>query len=134
MQLEVGAIASGKVSRITKFGAFVELENGKTGLVHISEISNGFVKQVEDHLKEGQEVKVKIVGIGENGKIEFSIKRLSEEGERRQAQREEMRKKASETKFEDMMNKFKRLSDDKLLDFKKKSEPRKGRVNHKNGI
>ena len=134
MQLEVGAVMSGKVSRLTKFGAFVELENGKVGLVHISEISNCFVRQVEDHLSPGQEVKVKVVSVAENGKIELSIKRLSPPAEKQDLKREEQRKKASANRFEDMMSKFKRLSDDKLLDFKKKSEPRKNRSSYKNGI
>lgn len=134
MQLEVGAVISGKISKITKFGAFVKLENGKIGLVHISEISNDFVKKVEDHLEEGQEVKVKVISISEDGKIELSIKRLSPEAEKEEAKREEQRKKASVTRFEDMMSKFKRLSDDKLLDFNKKSEPRKNRSSHKNSI
>ncbi len=133
MQLEVGAIMSGRVKSITKFGAFVELENKKTGLVHISEISDEFVKEVKDHLKEGQEVKVKIIGISKEGKIELSIKKVNEKPEDA-IKREEMKKKISASKFEDMMNKFKRLSDDKLLDFKKKSEPRKNKSSHKNGI
>ena len=126
MQLEVGAVVNGKVTGITNFGAFVELENGKTGLVHISEISTSFVKRVEDHLKEGQEVKVKIVSISKEGKIELSIKKALAKAEE-DKKREESRKKASSLKFEDMMSKFKRLSDDKLLDFNRKSEPRKSR-------
>ena len=72
MRLEVGSIVEGKVTGITKFGAFVELESGKTGLVHISEVSNVFVKEVKDHLAEGQSVKVKILNAQSGGKIELS--------------------------------------------------------------
>ena len=61
MQIEVGAILEGKVTSITKFGAFVELPENKTGMVHISEVSTGFVKEITDYLQENQIVKVKMV-------------------------------------------------------------------------
>ena len=75
MELTVGAIVVGKVTSITKFGAFVALDEGKTGLVHISEVSQSFVSDIRDHLTEGQEVKVKIIAVDENGRINLSIKR-----------------------------------------------------------
>ena len=74
MDLEVGSILTGKVTGITKFGAFVTVAPGKSGLVHISEISNTYVNDVHDHLTEGQEVKVKVISIDENGRINLSIK------------------------------------------------------------
>ncbi|MGN0633848.1 MAG: S1 RNA-binding domain-containing protein [Oscillospiraceae bacterium] len=76
MQLEVGKIYEGKVTGITKFGAFVELEKGTTGMVHISEVANTFVSEIKDHLTEGQQVKVKVLALGEDGKkISLSIKK-----------------------------------------------------------
>ena len=78
MEFGVGTIVEGKVTGITKFGAFVSLPEGKSGLVHISEIAYSYVndvKDVKDHLKEGQEVKVKVIGIDENGRINLSIKK-----------------------------------------------------------
>ena len=75
MEFGVGSILDGKVTGITKFGAFVALPEGKSGLVHISEIAYSYVNQVSDHLKEGQEVKVKVIGIDENGRINLSIKK-----------------------------------------------------------
>jgi S1 RNA binding domain protein len=63
MSLEVGMILKGKVTGISKFGAFVTLENGKSGMVHISEISSGYVTEIKDHISEGQEVRVKVIGI-----------------------------------------------------------------------
>ena len=75
MQFEVGSIVEGKVNRITKFGAFVELEPGKTGMVHISEVANSYVNDINDFLQEGQTVKVKILSISEDGKIALSIKK-----------------------------------------------------------
>ena len=74
MEPEVGSILEGKVTSIMKFGAFVSLGNGRSGLVHISEIANTFVNDVHDFLQEGQEVKVKVLST-ENGKINLSIKK-----------------------------------------------------------
>ena len=74
MELAVGTIVSGKVTTITKFGAFVALPGGKSGLVHISEVASAFVSDVHDFLTEGQEVQVKILSISPEGKINLSIK------------------------------------------------------------
>ena len=75
MQLEVGAILEGKITGVKKFGAFVALPGGKTGMVHISEVSNSFIEDLSTVLSEGQEVKVKVLNIAEDGKIALSIKR-----------------------------------------------------------
>jgi len=75
MQLEVGTILEGKVSGITKFGAFVTLPEGKSGLVHISEIANSYVNEVSEHLSMGQTVKVKVISVSEEGKISLSIRK-----------------------------------------------------------
>ena len=78
MDIQIGSIQEGKVTGIMNFGAFVSLPGGKSGLVHISEISNTFVKDVHDHLQVGQMVKVKVLDITEQGKINLSIKRAEE--------------------------------------------------------
>ncbi|MBP3271190.1 MAG: S1 RNA-binding domain-containing protein [Ruminococcus sp.] len=83
MQLEVGKIYEGKVTGITKFGAFVEIEKGTTGMVHISEIANTYVNEITDHIQEGQTVKVKVLSLGDNGKIGLSIKKALPESERK---------------------------------------------------
>ena len=75
MELTVGAILEGKVKSITNFGAFISLPENKSGLVHISEVANAYVSDVRQHLTEGQDVKVMVIGL-ENGKINLSIKRL----------------------------------------------------------
>ena len=77
MEFGVGSILDGKVTGITKFGAFVALPEGKSGLVHISEIAYSYVNEVSDHLKEGQEVKVKVIGIDQANRINLSIKQVS---------------------------------------------------------
>ena len=74
MELAVGTIISGKVTTITKFGAFVALPGGRSGLVHISEVASAFVSDVHDFLTEGQEVQVKVLSISPEGKINLSIK------------------------------------------------------------
>lgn len=77
-QLEVGLILEGKVTGITKFGAFVALPGGKSGLVHISEVANAYVSDINEHLSNGQEVKVKVIAISPDGKINLSIKKAVE--------------------------------------------------------
>jgi len=86
--LEIGQIVEGKVTGLTSFGAFVSLPDGKSGMVHISEVSNSFVKEIKDHLSEGQTVKVKVIGISDEGKISLSIKKAMPEEPREQRTRE----------------------------------------------
>ena len=78
MEFGVGSIVEGKVSGITKFGAFISLPEGKSGLVHISEIAYSYVNDVSEHLHEGDQVKVKVIGIDDAGRINLSIKKASE--------------------------------------------------------
>lgn len=83
MEFTVGALLEGKVKSITKFGAFITLPENRTGMVHISEVANTYVSDIHDHLTEGQDVKVKVIGIDPAGKISLSIKR-TQEPERRE--------------------------------------------------
>lgn len=134
MQPEVGAVLEGKVSGVTKFGAFVNLPGGKSGLVHISEIANTFVSDVAQYVSVGQTVKVKVIGI--NGdKINLSIKRAeeSEEAPRRRApqQRSEQQSRppkqpqqssgqvaapTEDQAFEDKLKQFMKDSDSRIAD------------------
>ena len=86
MEFTVGAIFDGKVKTITNFGAFIALPENKTGMVHISEVANTFVSDIRQHLTEGQDVKVMIIGT-ENGKINLSMKRLEAKPARENAPR-----------------------------------------------
>ena len=86
MELTVGTILEGKVKSITNFGAFIALPENKTGMVHISEVANAYVSDIRQHLTEGQDVKVMIIG-NENGKINLSIKRLEPKPQRENAPR-----------------------------------------------
>lgn len=135
MQLEIGKIYEGKVTGITKFGAFVELEQGTTGMVHISEVANTFVNEIKDHVQEGQTVKVKVMNIGEDGKISLSMKKAVDNpppkrefkprnqgnNDRRGGNPNWEPKKAApvEMSFEDMLSKFKQNSEEKQCDLKK---------------
>ena len=84
MELTVGAILEGKVKSITNFGAFISLPENKTGMVHISEVANSYVSDIRQHLTEGQDVKVMVIGL-ENGKVNLSIKRLEPKPQRENA-------------------------------------------------
>ena len=140
MDFGVGSILEGKVTGITKFGAFVSLPEGKSGLVHISEIAYSYVNDVKDHLKEGQEVKVKVIGIDENGRINLSIKKAMDPPPRPAGQGRPggrpggyngggFRGKpapAEPTTFEDRLKQFMASSDSKLSELRQ-SERRSSR-------
>ena len=135
MQVEVGAVFEGKVTGITKFGAFVEMPNGKNGMVHISEIAPTYVKEIRDHVTEGQMVKVKVLSIGEDGKVSLSMKRAQPPARREsrpravQAHRPggfEWQPSSSGGSFEDMMSKFKQASDEKISDLKRSMDGKHG--------
>ena len=81
MSIEVGSKVSGKISGITNFGAFVDLGDKKTGLVHISEVSDGFVKDIHDVLTVGDTVTVKVLSVGDDGKISLSIRKAQDKPE-----------------------------------------------------
>lgn len=95
MQHEVGSIVEGKVTGITKFGAFIELEDGSVGMVHISEISQSYVNDISDFLQDQQMVKVKILNIGDDGKISLSIKRAQPPAPNQNFQRRDSRPASS---------------------------------------
>lgn len=78
MQLEIGKVYNGKVKAITQYGAFMDIEGGGTGMVHISEIANTYVSDIREHLTEDQDVRVKVIGINEAGKVSLSIKKAAE--------------------------------------------------------
>jgi Predicted RNA binding protein (contains ribosomal protein S1 domain) len=142
MQLEVGAILEGKVTGITKFGAFVELPGGKTGMVHISEVAPTFVKEIRDYVTENQVVKVKVMGIGEDGKVSLSMKKAVDtprpaSGPAPQRSRpgsyEYQSRRNEPASFEDMMQKFKQSSDEKMSDLKKVMESKRGGFSRRGG-
>lgn len=126
MEVTVGTVLDGKVTGITKFGAFVEISEGVTGLVHISEVADTYVKDVADFLKEQDIVKVKVVNIGENGKIGLSIKQAVEKAPVVN-NRNSYNPGNSAVSFEDKLSKFMKDSNEKLIALKRYQEGKKGR-------
>ena len=143
MQEEVGAILEGKVTSLTDFGAFVELETGKTGMVHISEVSASYVKNIRDFLQEGQTVRVKVLSVADNGRINLSIKKALAQNEAPQSPRPRAQKGQGQRRaqpanvwqgqkpvstegqsFEEMMARFKQVSDEKITDLKRSGDSR----------
>lgn len=167
MQLEIGDVLEGKVTGITKFGAFVELPEGKTGMVHISEVSTAYVEDISQYLKQDQIVKVKVINITEEGKISLSVKKAMPREPRQDQDRPAGRgagqrggsrnfnnnrryenkrpfnpqqvssyewnpRRNESSSFEDMLNKFKQTSDDKMSDLKKcRGEVKRGSANRR---
>ena len=112
MEFTVGALLEGKVKSITKFGAFITLPENRTGMVHISEVANTYVSDIHDHLTEGQDVKVKVIGIDPAGKISLSIKR-TQEPERRERRPQHSAPKGPQT-FEEKLKQFMSDSDSRI--------------------
>jgi len=144
MAFDVGTIVEGTVVNITKYGAFVELSDGKTGLVHISEIANTYVTDIAPYLKMGQQVKVKIIGINDKGKYDLSIKQIDkppEEMVREPRKKSKIKIKArtlGETErddhgrlealpFEEKLARFMKESEERLLDLKRNVEAKRGK-------
>ncbi|MDY0394858.1 S1 domain-containing RNA-binding protein [Virgibacillus halophilus] len=120
MSIEAGSKLQGKVTGITNFGAFVELEQGKTGLVHISEVADNYVKDIHDHLSVGDMVEVKVINVEKDGKIGLSIKKAKDKPVRQKNPRQR-----SES-FESKMNRFLKDSEDRLASLKKHTESKRG--------
>jgi len=130
MSIEVGSKVQGKVTGITNFGAFVELKTGKTGLVHISEVADNYVKDINEHLSVGEEVEVKVINVEEDGKIGLSIKKAKDKPVRQKNSRD--RRDRTES-FESKMNRFLKDSEDRLASLKKHTESRRGGRGAKRG-
>ncbi len=139
MAVEIGAILEGKVTGITNFGAFVEFPDKTTGMVHISEVSSSFIKDIHEKLSEGDTVKVKVIDINEKGKIALSIKKALPQEEEPKPRRTDkprrpqpqvwtgnQRTEPENMSFEDMMARFKTVSDEKMSDLKKNSAAKRG--------
>ncbi|BAQ09510.1 S1 domain-containing RNA-binding protein [Sporosarcina sp. FSL W7-1349] len=133
MSIEVGSKLEGKVTGITNFGAFVELPNGSTGLVHISEVADNYVKDINDHLKVGDMVEVKVMNVGTDGKIGLSIRKAQPESERPQRPQRPHRPRQGgrpmndrPENFEQKMAKFMKDSEERLSTLKRATESKRG--------
>ncbi len=138
MSIEVGSKLQGKVTGITNFGAFIELPEGSTGLVHISEVADNYVKDINDHLKVGDQVEVKVINVEKDGKIGLSIKKAVDRPARpertdskpysqrpRHGRTNDNRNSRPEN-FETKMAKFLKDSEDRLSSLKRHTESKRG--------
>ena len=135
MLVEVGNIVEGTVAGITNFGAFIQLPGGKTGLVHISEVAEEYVKDIKIHLKENQSVKVRVLSV-DNGKISLSIKKAIDRNTNPRSSRPPLevdwnRSASDSLSFEDRLAKFMKDSDEKMHDLKKSFESKRGSGGYK---
>src|SRR5699024_11047506 len=112
MSIEVGSKLQGKVTGITRVGAFVELEKGPTGLVHISEVADNYVKDINEYLSVGEDVTVKVINVEKDGKIGLSIRKAKDRPGRRRHSR------GRNESFEAKMNRFLKDSEDRLASLK----------------
>lgn len=140
MAIEVGTKLEGKVTGITNFGAFVELPGGVTGLVHISEIADNYVKDVNDHLKMEDIVTVKVINVDKNGKIGLSIRKAVDKPIEEQQQQQQQRPARSNYRrdddrnrgggnkfsFEDKVSKFLKDSEERMSSLRKNTESKRG--------
>lgn len=135
MAPEIGTILEGEVTGLTKFGAFVDLGEGESGMVHISEVASTYVNDISDYLEVGQEVKVKVINIDEKGKIALSIKQADGTPEKKERTQKPQRQSAPNVwqgqkqkydpenmSFEEMMSKWKTSSDEKMADLKRSTD------------
>ncbi|WP_226671283.1 S1 domain-containing RNA-binding protein [Metabacillus litoralis] len=160
MSIEVGSKLQGKVTGITNFGAFVELPGGSTGLVHISEVADNYVKDINDHLKVGDEVTVKVINVENDGKIGLSIKKAIDRPERPERPERPDRPRSTDRprntdrprggsdrsrprgnefrsnpkeNFEQKMSRFLKDSEDRLSSLKRNTESKRGGRGAKRG-
>lgn len=135
MSLEVGSILEGRVTGITKFGAFVSLPDGKNGMVHISEVANSYVSDISEHLREGQEVKVKVLSV-DGSRVSLSIKKAQEPERNRSFNRrsapagrgrEATGESSASSSFEDKLKQFMQESENRMSDLRAHTENRRGR-------
>ena len=123
-----GDVLKGKIVGIARYGAFVELENGERGMIHISKISKDYVRRISDYLKVGQEVVVKVIGRTKDGKLDLSMKDLNESAKVKPVEKEgENQKDLKKENFEKKLARFMKESDRKHADYRKTMERKRRR-------
>jgi S1 RNA binding domain protein len=124
VSLQIGEVVAGQVVKLLRYGVIVELETGHTGLVHISEIAPEYVVAVEDHLREGDEVRVKVLGMHEPGRYDLSIKQ-AEYAEAEQQDRRPSRRRSTSASFERKLDEFMKASNRRQSDLNRSKTSRK---------
>lgn len=133
MAVSVGKVIEGTVTGITNFGAFVQLPEGKSGLVHISEISHDYVEKVSDYLKRDEKIKVKVLSITNDGKISLSIRKAKPKSNKpAEIEWNSPTDNQRGMSFEDKMNSFLKDSNDKHDQLKTRGNRRSNNIKPKN--
>lgn len=135
MALVIGNIYDGKIVNVTNFGVFVDI-NGETGLVHISEVSNKYVKDIREYLKDKKDVKVKVLSVDDSGKISLSIRQVEDKGQmgyKKSSYKKDLdSSKNSKLKFEDILSKYLKDSEERMQDFRKNQDSKQRGYGRKN--
>jgi S1 RNA binding domain protein len=126
MPIDIGSEVEGKITGIAKFGAFVDLGGGSVGLIHISQVSDNYVTDINQHLKIGDMVKVKVLGMAKEGKYDLSIKMVGKEVYERRKRDPSSKEKPVPGSFEDKITQFLKSSEERLLDLKRNIEGKQG--------
>ena len=133
MAVEVGSVVSGKVVKVLPFGAFVQIENGVTGLVHISEVARSYVENINDHIKIGDTVMAVVIKVDDSGKISLSMKKALSVKQKGEKKKEPIRpadidwraKPDTEMSFEDRLSKFKMDSDENMAAIRRSNDSKR---------
>ena len=142
MSLELGSIVEGKVVKVMPFGAFVSFDGNKSGMVHISEITSEYINDINDYIKNGDLVKVKVIGIDPAGKISLSIKKALETNQEKKSSAPKFVRPADidwfskpdeDLSFEDKLLRFKKDSDERMLALKRSNDSKRSGRNHRGG-
>ena len=136
--VELGSIVEGKVTSVMPFGAFIDLPGKQSGLVHISEVSSRYINDINDYIKKGDKVKVKVIKIDDDGKISLSIKQAEQKKDKGRTKRDPHEKKefvrpaeldwstSSEgMSLDDMLSKFKQDSDEKMQSLRRSNDSKR---------
>ena len=110
--IEIGAVIDGTVQRVTPYGAFIQIDDGPVGLIHVSQIDRNYVRNVSDHLRENDRVQAKVVAIKDDGKIDLSIKAMQDPPDRPM-------RRSKDPEFEQKLRKFMRQSEERQVDFRR---------------
>lgn len=141
MPIELGSIVLGKVVKVMPFGAFVSLDDNKSGLIHISEITSEYIEDINDYIKVGDKVKVKVISI-DDGKISLSIKKTTEQkrdsknkpvSSVRPAEIDWSSASGDDLSFEDKLSRFKKDSDERMLALKRSNDSKRSGRNRRGG-
>ena len=129
MAVEIDTIVEAEVTSVADFGAFMSLGDGYDGMVHISEVSNVFVKDIHDFVKSGDKLKVKVTGLNKKGKYELSIKQVvefSKDASKEESASSSSSQKLKDDDFEDKLSNYLKYSEEKQIDIRRNLKKKQG--------